>query len=119
MSLRRWLLLQVRWVLAGFVLAVGMAAASPLLQTTELHWVCGQDGQLELVALDADGQPRSDGHGLDCALCLLLDGPVSAAPSGPAGSALALADLRWLPTQEISARWPGAALPARGPPAGS
>ena len=117
MTLRRRLLLQARWVLAGFVLAVSMAAASPLLQATELHWVCGQNGQLELVALDAEGQVQSTGHGLDCALCLLLDGPVSSASSGLAGSAPAVADLRWMPARDIPARWPGAALPARGPPA--
>ncbi|AVS63613.1 DUF2946 domain-containing protein, partial [Paracidovorax avenae] len=64
-------------VLAWWMLAFGMAAASPLLHPQSLQVVCNAAGAAKLVAVQDDGSGlREMGqHGLDCALCLAPGAP--------------------------------------------
>ena len=66
-----------RLVLVWFVLFVGVAVASPLVNPEGVQLVCTTAGSVKLVQLDADGEEaQSSHHGLHCALCL----PVAAPP---------------------------------------
>lgn len=110
-----------RLVLAWFLCVVGMAGAAPLIHPQALELVCGASGSVKLVVIDQAGddvasRPQALGpHGLDCSLCLQLQGPTPHVPSVvlPAavrlqkGPVLALA--HW-------PQWDGTVLPARGPP---
>ncbi|MDB5753380.1 MAG: hypothetical protein JWP65_3801 [Ramlibacter sp.] len=102
-----------RLVLAWFVLAMGMAIASPMAQPGALDLVCAGGG-LKLVQQGDDGQaPLS--MGLDCPLC----GQTSAPP--PAAPALAVLPVRHADAATPTFRAPLPPVlrlpPARGPPA--
>ncbi|MDA8455968.1 DUF2946 family protein [Acidovorax sp. GBBC 3334] len=108
------------WVLAWWMLAFGMAAASPLLHPQSLQVVCNAAGSAKLVVVQDDGSGlREMGqHGLDCALCLAAGAP-------PPAPAVVLPPAVWQPLAHavrpvVAARLAalvGAPLPARGPPA--
>ena len=104
-----------RLVLAWFALALGVAAASPLVTPQTIELVCGAGGQIKAVVHTDDGAVELGSAHLDCALCLVASAPPPApfvAPQPPQVPALAWAtvDLRPLPL--------AAALPwqARAPP---
>lgn len=102
--------------LAWFVLALGVAVASPIVQQNTAMLICAEGGN-KVIFLDADGnQVDAASHsGLDCPLCL------------PAALPPALTTLK-LPVAPPAAcsRHPfvsahiaallGAPFPARGPP---
>ncbi len=116
-----------RWVLAWFLLALGVATAAPLVQPKPWVLVCSASGVVALVALqDDDGSSSGGGndgaaapgglhHTLDCALCLPGGAPPPVrvwALSAPAPLPHAL-----LPVEAARiAALVGAPLPARGPP---
>ncbi|MDA7417384.1 DUF2946 domain-containing protein [Xenophilus arseniciresistens] len=116
--LRAWTLL-ARLVLAGFVLSLGVAAASPLVKPQALQLVCstGSSGA-KLVLLDDEPGKASTAahHALDCPACV-----ATALPSPPMALKLPAA----LPAPLAQHRFEearltalaGAALPPRGPPA--
>lgn len=64
-----------RLVLAWFVCALGVAVASPLIQTKEFTLVCSDVGMVKLQAVSDDGDAPRIGHALDCPLCLPLLAP--------------------------------------------
>jgi hypothetical protein len=64
-----------RLVLAWFVCALGVAVASPLIQTQEFTLVCSDVGMVKLQAVSDDGNALRIGHTLDCPLCLQLLAP--------------------------------------------
>lgn len=104
-----------RLVLAWLVLAVGVAAAAPLVHPQAIELVCGAAGQIKAVVHTDDGTVEMGAAHLDCALCLVASAPPPApfvAPQPPQVPALAWAavDLRPLSV--------AAALPwqARAPP---
>ena len=104
-----------RLVLAWFALALGVAAAAPLVHPQAIELVCGAGGQIKAVVHTDDGAVELGAAHLDCALCLVASAPPPApfvAPQPPRVPALAQAvlDERPLPT--------AAALPwqARAPP---
>ena len=79
------------WVLAWFVLALGAAVASPLVQPRTLELICaGAGGPAKLVAHATDGlaAPADAAGGMQCPACLPVDTPPSAAPA--AAPALAI-----------------------------
>ncbi len=106
-------------VLAWWMLAFGMAAASPLLHPQSLQVVCNAAGSAKLVVVQDDGSGLRElgQHGLDCALCLAAGAPppVVVALAVPMEQPLAHA-LRPVEAARIAALT-GAPLPARGPPA--
>lgn len=102
-----------RWVLACVLLAWGGAWATPLLQPTELHLVCGANGHVKLVAASADRDSAPSTS--DCPLCtppVLATAGVAALPDPIAADVAAPAAL---PDFHPSANT-GALPPARGPP---
>src|SRR6218665_3695402 len=72
----RWL---VRLVLAGFVMSIGVAVASPMLHPQALELICSGAGAIELRSHTDGGARPQSGHQPDCPLCV----PVGAPPRGP------------------------------------
>ena len=107
----------VRLVLAWFVLSLGVAVASPMVNPQAMDLVCTSGGAMKLVVVGDDDSPTaSSSHTLDCPLCANLSAPpLLGQPTRPAPSALAHA------VQPIEAARIAAAtappLPSRGPPA--
>jgi hypothetical protein len=64
-----------RWTLAWFVLALGAAALSPLVQAKSTVIVCSTNGQFKWVPMEEPATPSSAKHLLDCPLCILADAP--------------------------------------------
>lgn len=103
-----------RYVLVWFVLSLGVAIASPIVQPQAMELVCSAAGAVKLVKTGDDGQP-SAAHLLDCPLCL----PASAPPPVlqlPLLHAQSVAHAqRSLSVAHIADRT-AAPLPPRGPP---
>jgi hypothetical protein len=113
-SLRRALTL-VRLVLAWFVLAIGVAVASPIVQPQAMELICSGSGVMKIVVKAEDGTAQPAGHTLDCPLCAHGASPppvvkASTEPPHPLSHALR-------PIVAAHLAWATAApLPARGPP---
>ncbi len=105
-----------RFVLAWFVLALGVAAASPLVQPQAVELVCSSGGQIKAMVLSDEGAVEIGASHLDCPLCLTASAPPPlpiVAPQPPRQPARAWAALALTPLPSA------AALPwqARAPPA--
>ncbi|PJI98729.1 hypothetical protein CLU85_3560 [Acidovorax sp. 69] len=105
------------WVLAWFVMALGVAMASPLISPKGMEVVCSGSGKgaTRLVMKTTDGLVASDAAGLDCPLCLAADTPpTTPATATPAATAPTFQPRLHTP---LSAQG-GAAVspPARAPP---
>ena len=112
----RTLSILTRLVLAWFMLMLGVATASPIVQPRASEIVCTAGGAMKVVFLDDENLAASDvQHTLDCSLCL---GPALPLPprnvvrtSTPAPSHLLRPEVA-----EPVAALAGAPLPPRGPP---
>jgi len=110
----------LRWlacsVLAWFVLSVGVAVASPLVNPQAMELICSGSGAIKLMVKTDDGlQETAQGHTLDCPLCAQVGAPPSTSQALlPVVHPLAHA-LRPIPAAHIAART-AAPLPPRGPP---
>lgn len=117
MHLLRRSTLLARLVLAWFVLAVGVAGASPIVQPRAMELVCTASGGVKLVALGSDGEQQvaAEHRSLDCPMCLAATLPPAPhrAPGAPV-QPLAHA-VQPLAAAHIAALV-GAPLPPRGPP---
>lgn len=102
-----------RFVLAWFVLAVGIATAAPAVKPQVLQMVCA-GGVMKLQAQGDDG-PAGALPSLDCPLCAPFHAPpVQASPwMAPAGQTAA--GVVRAPTP-VAGQACAAPLPARGPP---
>ncbi|MCZ8253323.1 MAG: hypothetical protein O9318_12700 [Hylemonella sp.] len=104
-----------RLVLAWFVLSLGVAIATPLVQPQSLELICATGGAMKLIVKSADGTAQERGHTLDCPLCATVAAPppvlttVVVAPSSLAHA------LQPVAAAHIAART-AAPLPPRGPP---
>ena len=112
--------LLARCVLVWFVLSLGVAVASPLVNPRATELVCSGSGGMKIVIKADDGSPQAAGtgvsHVLDCPMCASLSAPppvvkLLAEPPHPLSYAL-----QPIPAARIAALV-GAPLPARGPPA--
>jgi hypothetical protein len=104
-----------RWVLVWFVIAMGVAVASPLVQPQSYTLVCSTVGASKLVVSGEDGAPVM-AHTLDCVACL----PAMVPPPAVPHSAAAPGNLRYsFPAFDTAfmARRDALPAPARGPPA--
>jgi len=107
-----------RLVLAWFVLSLGVAVASPIVQPRAVELVCSSAGAIKLVVQTDDGAQELDAaHTMDCALCL----PTGAPPPLPVAAAFDLPlplgrAVQPIPAARIASAT-AAPLPARGPPA--
>lgn len=108
-----------RLVMAWFVLTLGIAVASPIVNPQSLQMLCSANGSMKMIVVDDNGQQvlANGQHGLDCPLCLSITAPPPQqgtpflAQPQPLGRAL---------QPVVSARIAaiaGASLPPRGPPA--
>ncbi|WP_428002469.1 hypothetical protein [Acidovorax sp.] len=108
--------LLARLILAWFVLAMGVAVASPIVHPRALQLVCTTGSSVKLVVVNADGDAAGLGHHtLDCALCLGASAPPPAAQAHAAYSEPLAHALKPIAAATIAALV-GAPLPARGPP---
>lgn len=116
----RFLALIGRWVLACFVLSLGVAIASPIVKPQATELVCSAAGAVKVIVQTDDGPQElaagaSASH-LDCPLCLLTGAPpplpqaLSFATPLPLGRAV-----QSIPAARLAAVT-AAPLPARGPP---
>jgi hypothetical protein len=105
-----------RLVLAWFVLSIGVAIASPVVQPQSLELVCSAAGSIKLVVHADDGVHDAGTAHLDCALCLPGGAPpaLETAPTLPAPLPLGHA-LQPVESARIAAGT-AAPPPARGPP---
>ena len=104
-----------RLVLVWLMLALGAAAASPLVHPQVIELVCGAGGQIKAVVHTDDGAVELGAAHPDCALCLAASAPPPApfiAPQPPQVPAWAWAtlDLSW-PAMAAALPWQ-----ARAPP---
>lgn len=104
----------IRWVLLVFLLSLGVAIASPVIQPQSLDVVCASAGGMRLVVQDDDGAGEPTGLRMDCPLCALAAPPPAeqvalSLPRPMAGTA------RSIPSVRIGTATT-APLPARGPP---
>lgn len=107
----------VRFVLAWFTLALGVAVASPLVNPQYVELVCS-GSQVKAMLLTEQGAVELGAASLDCPLCLTASAPpppAFVAPRPPHGPARDDAAPAWAPLPAA------AALPwqARAPPLAS
>ncbi len=62
-------------VLAWFVLSIGVAIASPMVQPQHMELLCSGAGATKLQVKTADGSEALNSHGLQCALCIQASAP--------------------------------------------
>lgn len=114
LCVRRFSLLG-RVVLWGFVLSLGVAAASPLVRSQALELVCSSVGAVKMVVHTPDGVQEIGASHLDCPLCLPGGAPPQAAPGYAGPTAPPLGRLvRSVEAARVALA--AAPLPARGPP---
>ena len=106
-----------RLALAWFALALGVAAASPLVQPRAMQLVCSAEGGVKLMPVQpGEGGVDVGTHQLDCALCLIGNAP----PPPRVGAVLDMAPLMQAPATAYADAprhaLAAAPLPARGPP---
>jgi hypothetical protein len=117
MPLRHLHRLIARLSLAWFALALGVAAASPLVQPRAMQLVCSAAGSVRLLVDHGDGMVDAGQAALDCALCLLASAPPPQPPAVVPGPGLQPARLAAPLPPAPQVRAARAPLPARGPPA--
>lgn len=106
-----------RLVLLWFVLSLGVAIASPVVNPQAMEVVCSSAGAVKVVVKSDDGAREVGASHLDCPLCALTGAPPPAPQvvQLPQPQPLGLA-LQPIPAARIAAAT-AAPLPARGPPA--
>ena len=106
----------MRFVLVWFVLSLGAAIASPLVNPQATELICSGAGVMKLLVKNADGTTTEvASRMLDCPLCASVSAPppaatVAAEPAQPLGYVL-----QTIPATHIAART-AAPPPGRGPP---
>ena len=110
--------LLARLALVWFALALGVAAASPLVQPRAMQLVCSASGSIKLLVEGGEGWTDAQAaHQIDCALCLPVGAPPPIGlPGLPAALRMPQAVVPPLAAAPAVAR-ALAPLPARGPPA--
>ena len=108
-----------RFVLAWFVLSMGVAIASPIIKPQDILLVCSTSGAMKVVVKNTDTVDEDASSvlssAMDCPLCMSISAPpLVEYPTIEPVSPLAYA-LQSIPSAHIAART-AAPLPARGPP---
>lgn len=105
----------IRFFLLWFVLAIGAAIASPVIQPQAMELVCSSGGTVKLIVQTDDGAQEMSPSHLDCPLCL-LSGPPAEHDTARQVLSLPLARAtQSIPSARIAAAT-ASPLPARGPP---
>lgn len=107
----------VRFVLAWFVLSLGVAMASPVVHPQEMELVCSAAGAIKVIVQTDDGARELGASHLDCPMCVLTGAPPPVAQADYVPGILPLGHaVRSIPAARLAAAT-AAPLPARGPPA--
>ncbi|PKO62909.1 MAG: hypothetical protein CVU24_01690 [Betaproteobacteria bacterium HGW-Betaproteobacteria-18] len=64
-----------RWMLAWFVISLGVAVASPMVKPAATGVICTSTGAFKVVVQSDDGAVGLGALGMDCPLCLVADAP--------------------------------------------
>lgn len=107
--------LLARLVLVWFMLAMGAAIASPVVNPQAMELVCSQ-GAIKVLIKTDDGMQEIGTHTLDCPLCSAVGAPPVLARSRAEPVQPLAYVLRSIASAHIAAQT-AAPLPARGPPA--
>jgi hypothetical protein len=104
-----------RWVMLGFVLSLGVAIASPIVNPQATQLICSGTGVMKVIVTSADGSTEVTNQSMDCPLCVSIFAPppvlkMSFEPAQPLSYAL-----RPIPAATIAKRT-AAPPPSRGPP---
>ncbi len=107
-----------RFVLAWFVLSLGVAVASPIVKPQDILLVCSGSGAMKVLVQSDDGSTSElASNAMDCPLCAPMTAPPPPLASTTVEPVQPLAyALQAIPSAHIAART-AAPLPARGPPA--
>jgi hypothetical protein len=111
-----------RWVCCWWLLAVGVAMASPMVRPQAMELVCSSAGVVKLVQkVDnwgdrADGAPSLSSHTLDCPLCMATGAPPPLSAGQAPKPAQPLRHVLRSPNPAPMFAMAAAPLPARGPP---
>lgn len=105
-----------RFVLAWFVLCIGVAVASPLVAPQAMELVCSGSGAMKLLVKTDEGvQEKGTGHTLDCPMCASHGAPLPSKSPGAAPPAPLAHALETMEAARIAALT-APPLPPRGPP---
>jgi hypothetical protein len=105
-----------RVVLAWFVLSLGVAVASPVVNPRAMELVCSAAGAVKVIVQTDDGAQEMGAFHMDCPLCVLTGAPPPTAPLADVPTIQPLARVvQSIPAARIAAVT-AAPLPARGPP---
>jgi hypothetical protein len=104
-----------RWVLLGFVLSLGLAIASPIINPQATQLICSATGGMKVIVTTADGSTEVVNKSMDCPLCVSIIAPppvlkIEFEPAQPLSYAL-----RAIPVAIVAQRT-AAPPPGRGPP---
>jgi hypothetical protein len=103
------------WILAWFLISLGVATAAPMVQPRTLEVVCSTAGSLKVFVHTPDGTEPLGATALDCPLCLVGGAP----PYAPIALPLAIPVATALPPFHPAPRAivaTAASPPARAPP---
>jgi Protein of unknown function (DUF2946) len=104
-----------RWVLLGFVLSLGVAIASPIVNPQATQLICSASGGMKLIVTTADGSTEVASQSMDCPLCVSVIAPPPVLKSGFEPVQPLSYALLPIPAAIIAQRT-AAPPPARGPP---
>jgi hypothetical protein len=104
-----------RWVLLGFVLSLGVAIASPIVNPQATQLICTGTGVMKVIVISADGSTEVSSQSMDCPLCVSIIAPPPVLKSSFEPTQVLSYALQPIPAANIAKRT-AAPLPARGPP---
>ena len=64
-----------RWVLLGFLLSLGVAIASPIVNPQATQLICSASGGMKIIVTTADGSTVVASQSMDCPLCISIIAP--------------------------------------------
>ena len=103
------------WVVAWFVLALGVAVASPVVQPRSMEIVCSSTSATKILLHTSSGTLELGAHGSECPLCLTSGAPPGP-PHSPSPVLTPLAHAKALSFSPPVVVATAAPPPARGPP---
>ena len=104
-----------RWVLLGFVLSLGVAIASPIVNPQATQLICSASGGMKIIVTTADGSAEVASQSMDCPLCVSIIAPPPVLKSTLEPTQALSYALQPIPAAIIAQRT-AAPPPARGPP---
>ncbi len=104
-----------RWVLLGFVLSLGVAIASPIVNPQATQLICSATGGMKLIVTTADGSTEVASQSMDCPLCISIIAPPPVLKSTFEPTQALSYALQPIPAAVIAQRT-AAPPPGRGPP---